>query len=330
MSPMMSMPALRALAAILCGAGKVDGMPGESTSALTPARSALARSVSAMPRAAAASRLAGASSQASTRAPPRFNASAAARPERASPRTATLSLRKAVTSIIALSPQLQRREAGDREDRGDDPETNDDGWLLPALALEMVVERRHAEDALSRELGTCDLNDDRDGLQDEQAADNGEHELVFCNDRHGAQRGADRERSGVAHENARRGRIEPQKAQARADHRGAKDRELARARHVLDLQIVGKDRVADEIGDQHETSRRDHRRHDRQAVETIGEIDGVRRADHDEHRHRHEKPAERDENGLEERNDEGGAERRARDVDDRIGRDHRDEHLGQD
>src|SRR5579863_234618 len=189
---MMSMPALRARAAILCGVGKVEGMPGESTSALTPLRSAFAKSAIVTPRAAAASRFAGISSQASTRAPPRFSASAAARPERAKPRTAMLSLRKRVTSIIARSPQLQRREAGDREDRGDDPEADDDGRLLPALALEMVMQRRHAEHALAGELEARHLDDHGNGFEDEQAADDGEHKLVLRNDGHGTERRADR------------------------------------------------------------------------------------------------------------------------------------------
>ena len=78
------------------------------------------------------------------RPPPR--ARAVARPERASPSTTNDEPLSTARSIIR-SPQLQRREAGHRQDRGDDPEADDDGGLRPALLLEMMVQRRHAEDA---------------------------------------------------------------------------------------------------------------------------------------------------------------------------------------
>src|SRR5208282_5387345 len=130
-------------------------MPGDSTSALASARPCLARSVKASPEFSALRRLSAASSQASTRAPPSFSAWAAANPGRASPSTATVWLRKFGTGIIA-SPQLQRGEAGDRQDRGDDPEADDDGRFLPALLLEVVVEGRHAEHAPARKLAARD------------------------------------------------------------------------------------------------------------------------------------------------------------------------------
>ena len=53
-----------------------------------------------------------------------------------------------------------------------------------------------------------------------------------------------------------------------------------------------------------ETSGGDHDRHDRQAVEAVCQIDGIRSADHDEDRERDEEPAEVDQNVLEERNDQ--------------------------
>src|SRR3954447_9385801 len=162
MSPMISAPASRARATTRCGAGYVCGMPGERTSEGMSPRSALRRSTMAMPAAAAASRRAALSSHAITVAPPRARACAAARPDFPRPRTPTGMPRKQVTSIfvgiIATSPQFQRRQPGEREDRGDDPETDDDGRLLPALLLEMMVQRRHAEDAAAGQLEACDLD----------------------------------------------------------------------------------------------------------------------------------------------------------------------------
>ena len=52
---------------------------------------------------------------------------------------------------------------------------------------------------------------------------------------------------------------------------------------VVELQVVGEDRVADEIGDQREAAGGDHHRHDGQAVEPVGEVDRVGGADHHEH-----------------------------------------------
>src|SRR5271154_6040263 len=158
MSPMTGTAAARAAATTGCGFGWVWGIPGDSTSAAILDQSKPAGSSTGMRWLAAMARPKAASSQACTRAPPALSAAAAARPERASPSTATSRPRYAPTSIIP-SPQLERGEAGDREDRGDDPEADDDGRLLPALLLEVMVERRHAEDALARELEARDLHD---------------------------------------------------------------------------------------------------------------------------------------------------------------------------
>src|SRR5260221_14719729 len=105
-----------------------------------------------------------------TRAPPRCSACAATRPERARPMTATFSPRNVATSIMPL-PQLQGGAPGDRQVRGDDPEADDDGRLLPAFLLEMLVKRRKTEDALAGQLEARHLDDDRHHLQHEEPAD---------------------------------------------------------------------------------------------------------------------------------------------------------------
>ena len=63
---------------------------------------------------------------------------------------------------------------------------------------------------------------------------------------------------------------------------------LAGAGHVVQLQVVGENRVADEIGDKAKAAGRDHRRPDRQAVETVGQIDRVRGAGNDQNAERQE------------------------------------------
>ena len=118
------------------------------------ARSASARSTSGTPAPAAVARAAALVVPGQRpRRRRRASARAAARPERAEAEHGdALRRAKPRTGIIARSPQLQRREAGQRQDDGDDPEADDDGRLRPAQLLEMMVERRHAEDALAGQL----------------------------------------------------------------------------------------------------------------------------------------------------------------------------------
>ena len=71
-------------------------------------------------------------------------------------------------------------------------------------------------------------------LHHEQAADDREHDLMLDRDRDRAEEAAERQRAGVAHEDLRRGRVEPQEADARADQRAADHDEIAGVRHVVD------------------------------------------------------------------------------------------------
>ena len=94
--------------------------------------------------------------------------------------------------VVEHLSQLQGGETNQGQDRGDDPEADDDGRLLPALLLEMMMQWRHGEDALARELEGRDLDDHRDSLEHEQSADDGEDDLVLDDDRDGAQRATER------------------------------------------------------------------------------------------------------------------------------------------
>src|SRR5690606_20335612 len=112
-------------------------------------------------------------------------------------------------TTIALS-QLQGREREERADERDDPEADDDLRLGPAEQLEVVVDRRHAEDPLPAELEGADLEDHRERLDDEDAADDRQDERLLARERDDAERGAERERADVAHEHLRRVRVEPE------------------------------------------------------------------------------------------------------------------------
>src|SRR5438094_2078648 len=281
MSQTIFLPAARAAAATGWGLGRRLGMPGLMMSAVMHDQSMDAGSTTVMPALAAASRAAALSSQATKSIPAALSARAVARPERASPSTTNDELFSTPRAITG-SPELQGGEAGHRQDGGDDPEAEDDGRFGPALLLEMVMQRRHAKDAAAGPSIGQDLDDDRHGLEHEQAADDGEHDLVLGHDRHRAQGAADGERAGVAHEHLGGRRVEPQKAQPGADQGGEQHGKLAGTRDVMEIEIVGEDGVADHVGDQAEHRRCHDHRSDRQAVEAVGQVDGIGGAHHDQ------------------------------------------------
>src|SRR5690606_35921023 len=122
-------------------------------------QSASCRSAVGMPSLAAPATRSGLSSQAMTFAPPAASARAVAIPEPPRPKRATSLPLNVVTGII-LS-QLQRRKADQRQDHGDDPETDDDLALGPAELFEMVMDGGHQEDALAGRLESGNLDDHR-------------------------------------------------------------------------------------------------------------------------------------------------------------------------
>ena len=193
----------------------------------------------------------------------------------------------------------------------------------------MMMDRRHPEDALARQLEGRDLHDHGHRLQHEQAADHREHDLVLHRDRDRAEHAAERERAGVAHEDRGRRRVEPEEAEAGAEHGAAQHRELAGAGDIVDLQIVGEHRVAGEIGDQAEARGRDHDRHDGKAVEAVGEVHRIAGADDDEGAEDHEEPAEIQHQFLEERDRERRRGDVAAEPDQRVTGGERDDRLEQ-
>src|SRR5216684_2457221 len=163
MSQMIFLPAARAAAATGCGLGKRLGMPGLMMSAAACDQPMDSGSTTETPILAAVSREAALSSHATQSIPAAFRARTDARPERASPSTTNDEPLSMPRSIIR-SPQLQGGETGHRQDGGDDPEAEDDRRLGPALLLEMVMQRRHAEDAAAGPAIGQDLDDHRHGL----------------------------------------------------------------------------------------------------------------------------------------------------------------------
>ena len=157
----------------------------------------------------------------------------------------------------------------------------------------MVVDRRHPEDPLAvGELEPADLEDDGEGLQDEDPAHDGQQDLLFRQDRDGAQRAAQGEGAHVPHEDLGGIGVVPEEPDAGADDRPAEDGQLPGSRHIGDLEVGGDLDVAGEVGEQqvgHETG---DRRADGEAVQTVGEVDGVGGAHDDERRQEDIPPAQ--------------------------------------
>ena len=135
------------------------------------------------------------------------------------------------------------------------------------------MQRRHAEDALAAgSLEVQHLQHDGQGLGNEEAAHDEEHDLLAHDHRDRAQRCAQPERADVAHEHFRRVGVEPQKTQAGATDRATKHRQLTRARDIRHAQILGEADVTRHIGKDRERTGNHHRRHDRQTIEAIGQV----------------------------------------------------------
>src|ERR1700704_3261818 len=132
MSPITSTPACCAASTVQCGLGWVSGAPGVSTSAAKFAHDTWRKSAVTKPAWAASASLSALSSPAITSAPPAFKAWQLASPEPPRPNTATVLPAKEVTGI-KRSPQLQCREAGQRQHHRDDPEPDHDLWFGPAF-----------------------------------------------------------------------------------------------------------------------------------------------------------------------------------------------------
>src|SRR5262245_52240253 len=158
----------------------------------------------------------------------------------------------------SMSAQLEGGERHQGAHDRDDPEADDDLRLGPAEQLEVVVNGRHAEDALAAQLERDDLPDDRQRLHDEDEPDEQQDDLLPGDQRHGAEGGAERERADVAHEHLRGIGVEPEKAQPRRHQRAAEHGQLARAAYVRDLEVVGEDHVAGGVREHRVGGSRDH------------------------------------------------------------------------
>src|SRR5258706_4316416 len=121
-------------------------------------------------------------------------------PLRAAPTTTTRRPRTENPVASTPSPELQRCQAEQRKDDRDNQEARDHLRLAPPNELEVVMDRRHLEHALARELEGSDLDDHGERFGDEDAADDWQQQLLLDQNRDGAEGATERQRSHIAHE----------------------------------------------------------------------------------------------------------------------------------
>src|SRR5947207_14424873 len=146
----------------------------------------------------------------------------------------------------------------------------------------MMMDRRHAKDSLAAQFKRADLKDDAERFVDENATDEKQQNFLLHNDGDNADRAAEGERTDIAHEHFGGMRVVPKKAERSADERAAKNGKFADARDVLNFQIVRPAVVAADVSEHGQRACSDDSAADGEAVETVGEIDGVGRARDDD------------------------------------------------
>ena len=168
----------------------------------------------------------------------------------------------------AANRLLVQREPDPRADRGDDPEAEHDLRLRPGHHLEVVVERRHQQDPPPEGLESEDLGGDRERLDHEDPADDDQQHLGLGHHREGADRAAEPERAGVAHEDRGREGVEPEEPDAGPDQAGGEQGQV--------LLLVG-DEADRGVGEEDDRAAAGG-----EAVEPVGEVDAVRGPGDDE------------------------------------------------
>src|SRR3954469_24278771 len=121
-------------------------MPSTDSAASSPEKNVLSATSAASTAACGGF---GRESHTRTRAPWPAHQRAMASPEAPSPRISTVFSDRSFTSwqFVMTSTQFQARQADQAQQHRDDPEADHDLRLGPAGLLEMVVQRRHLQDA---------------------------------------------------------------------------------------------------------------------------------------------------------------------------------------
>src|SRR5260370_2002507 len=179
------------------------------------------------------------SSVAVTWAPRATQRRAVATPVRASPTTRTRLPSSSIPGrTVTWLPQLQRGERKQRKNQSHDPTAHDDFRFAPAGQFEMMMQRRHAEDALACQPERRHLQNDRNCFKHKDAAHRKQEDLLLDghgDDANGATNG---QRTNVAHKDIGGMREITTKPESRAHPPAAEEGQVADIGEMLDAKIM--------------------------------------------------------------------------------------------
>ena len=138
-----------------------------------------------------------------------------------------------------------------------------------------MVNRRHAENALTAQLEGTDLQNHRERFHHKYAPHN--HQQEFLAQQHGdnTQRAAECQRTHIAHKDLCRIGVKPQEAQTRANNRGTDDHQFTGVTQIRDMQVVGEVHVTGRPGHQREAGGNEYGWHNRQPIEAVSQVDRI-------------------------------------------------------
>src|SRR6266446_9980995 len=200
------------------------------------------------------------------------------RPVRACPATQTDSAPLSIKPFerSAPLPQFQRRQRKQRKNQRSDPEAHDHFRFAPTKQFEMMMDGRHAEDALAAQLERAYLQNHGEGFQHKYAANKKQENLLLDDDCDHTERPAERKRTHISHEDFRGVRVVPEKAERRTDECATEYRELADLRDVLNVKVNCPARVAADVCQHGKGACSDYRAADGKTIQPVSQVDGVR------------------------------------------------------
>src|ERR1051326_4784059 len=206
------------------------------------------------------------------------------------------------------SPHFKRRQAEDHQKNGDDIKSRDDLRLGPSAHLEMMVERRHLEDAPSftvlpaRVLEVITLDDHRDCFHQEHSAERRQQKLFLDQDAERTDRASKGKRPRIAHKDLRREGVKPQESQRSTHESRTVDAQFPVSPEERDREVLAEIRTSGNIGHHRKRQCDDADSPGRKPVQPVGEVHRVARSDNHEDDHRDVEHSEVHFETLEERN----------------------------
>ena len=146
----------------------------------------------------------------------------------------------------------------------------------------MVVEWSHLKDPLASELKGAHLQNHRERLHHKNSADEGQQQFLLDDHSHRGDGPAQSQGTDIAHENLRRIRVVPQESKARPHHGATENRQLRHQREVLDREIIRPSRISRHVSQRRQGRGRNQHAPDRQTVQPVCQVDGVRRTYQDQ------------------------------------------------